>query len=110
LTGLVKELDKVVKENKGSTAVVILMADDKKAAADKLKAYAKEHGIEKVALTVNVTGSKSPNKYKVDDKVKHTVIAYTRKKVVENFALNTIDEKSTKEIIEKTVKVLKPAA
>ena len=103
---MVKELDKVVKGSKNGVGVVIQMTDDKAGAKKKLQEFAKANGIGKVALTVNKAGTKSPKGYKISDKVKHTVLVYKKKKVVHNFALNKLDEKSVKEIVAAAKKVL----
>lgn len=106
MASLVKEVEKVVAKSKEGTGVVISLDDNKDAATEKLKAFAKEHGLTKVALTVNKAGKGSPGGYKLNDTVKHTILVYEKKKVVHNFALNEIDEKSTKEVVAAAAKVL----
>jgi hypothetical protein len=107
LTGLVKELEKVVAASKKGVGFVVLMDDDKKGAAEKLKKLAEKEKLKKIALTVNSTGKKSPKGHKVNPKVKHTIIVYEKKKVVHNFALNKVGADETKKVVAAAKKVLK---
>ncbi len=97
MTGLVKEIDKAVADAKDAKAFVVLLSDDKKAAHEKLAALAKEHNL-KIPLTVNADGKKAPGAYQISDKVKHTILIYKGKKVVENFAADEVSEEKAKEI------------
>jgi hypothetical protein len=106
LTGLVKQVDKVVAGSKQGIAVVVLLDDKKDAAVAKLKALREKNGLSKVALTVNGGGTKSPGGYKLNPAVKHTVLVYTKKKVLHNFATNTLSAAEAGQITAAAKKVL----
>ena len=99
LTSLVKDIEKTINSSKNGLAFIVHMEDDAKGSAEKLKALAKANSLSKVALTTNKSGKKSPAGYKIDDKVKYTILLYEKKKVVKNFALNKIEDANRKEII-----------
>lgn len=107
LASLVKDIDKTVKSSKNGVAFVVHMEKDTKGSAEKLKKLAEAHKLGKVALTTNKSGEKSPPGYKIDDKVKYTILLYEKKKVVKNFALNKIDDDTRKKIVEETKKLMK---
>ena len=107
LASLVKDIEKTVKGSKKGVSFVVHMDDDTKGSAEKLKAFAKANGLSKVALTTNKSGKKSPAGYKINDKVKYTILLYEKKKVVKNFALNKIDDASRKKIVAATQKLMK---
>lgn len=98
MTGLVKQIDKIVSDSTNSVGVVILMNDDKAGSANKLKKYGQENGLKKMELSVNLSGAKSPGRCKINPAVKHTIVVYEKKTVVENFALNKIGESETAKI------------
>lgn len=90
MTSLVKEIDKLASGNK--KAFVVLLTDDKEAAKGKLEKIAKDGSVKNVPLCVNADGAKAPAAYKVNEKVKHTVLVYKGKKVTANFALDAISK------------------
>ena len=110
LASLVKDIEKTVKGSKNGVSFVVHMDDDSKGSAEKLKAFAKANGLSKVALTTNKSGKKSPAGYKLNDKVKYTILLYEKKKVVKNFALNKIDDASRKKVVDATQKLMKVTA
>ena len=96
---MVKAVEAAVKGQKDAKATLVLMAKDEKTAAEKLEKFAKDAGIS-IPLTVSKSGEKSPDGYKINDKVKNTIFVYKKKKVVTNFALNSISEANAKEVLE----------
>jgi hypothetical protein len=107
LTGLVKEVESALKDKKNTTAFLVLQEKDQKAASDKLNKLAAETKAT-FPLTVAEDGDKSPSGYDLDPKVKHTVLVYKNKKVVNNFALNEITEGDLKAIVEAAKKNMEP--
>ena len=97
LASLVKAVDGVQKTSKGSAAFVVLLDKDEKAGAEKLKKLAVETGAS-IPLTVNKLGEKSPEGYDLNAEVKKTILVYKDKKVVSNFALNSLSEKDIQAI------------
>ena len=97
MTSLVKEIDKAAQENSGAQAFIVYLSENNKENKEKLEKLAKETGV-KVPLTINAEGKDAPAAYKINSKVKHTVLIYSKKKVESNFALNEISEDSVKEI------------
>jgi len=107
LTGLVKEVESALKDKKNTTAFLVLQEKDQKAASDKLNKLAAETKAT-FPLTVAEDGDKSPSGYDLNPKVKHTILVYKDKKVVNNFALNEITEKDLKSIVEAAKKNMEP--
>lgn len=105
MASLVKELDKVAAKNKNTFTYVVYLNDDQVVAKKTLVSFAKTNKLTAVDLTLNKSGSKSPKGYKLNPKVKHTVLMYTGKKVVQNFALDKIDAAVTKKIVAAATKV-----
>ena len=99
MTGLVKGVDKAIQKGKNSRGVFILMDKTDKANAEKLKALAEKEKI-KMPLSLNANGKKAPGKYKINPKVKFTVLVYKKKKVVKNFAFNEISKADIKSVVE----------
>ena len=98
LAGLVREIDKVAANSKGSIAYLVSLDDDKAGARKKLTAFAAANKLKAVDMTINRGGAKAPRGWKINDKAKHTVVIYKNKKVVKTFGLNKIDKKSVAEI------------
>jgi len=107
LTGLVKEIGEALKDKKNTTAFLVLQEKDQKAAAEKLNKLAAETKVT-FPLTGAMDGDQSPSGYDLNPKVKHTILVYKDKKVVNNFALNEITEKDLKAIIEAAKKNMEP--
>jgi hypothetical protein len=84
--------------SKQGVGFVVLLDDDKDGAATKLKEFRTKNGVKKVALTVNGGGAKSPGGYKLNPKVKHTILVYEKKTVLKNFAVNALGAKEIKAI------------
>ena len=99
MASLVKELDKVAAKNKDTFTYVVYLNDDQVAGKKTLASFAKTNKLAAVDLTLNKSGSRSPRGYKLSSEVKHTVLMYTGKKVVQNFALNKIDAAVTKKVV-----------
>lgn len=108
MAGLVKQLDKVAARSKSSMSYVVYLHDDVKEASKRLAVFAKENKVQAVDLTVNKSGAKSPQGYKLNPKVKHTVLLYEKNKVVGNWALEKIDKKSVTEVLAAATKLLRP--
>lgn len=109
LASLVKGIDEQVGENskKKMRAFVVLLTDDADAAADQLKAFAKEHGIKNTPLTV-FDGVAGPPRYKIAKDADLTVVMWASRKVKANhaFAEGKLDEKSVKTVLADTSKIL----
>ena len=88
----------------------MLLSDEKTKQKAKLKEVAEKNKIQKVALTLNASGKKAPGSYKLDPKVKHTILVYEKKKVVHNFAFNKISKEDIQKFVAKAKEVLKPKA
>ena len=73
LTGLGKEMNKVAATSKTFVVVVTLDEDNEKTAR-LLKDIAEKNGLSSIALTINQAGKSAPGKYKVNEKVKHTIV------------------------------------
>ncbi len=109
LTGLVKELDKVLGENKGSVGAVILLTEDRKGNTEKLLALAKDTGIANLALTINEKGKQGPDYLELNPEMKHTVLFYRDRKVESVHALKEITDKDSKALATTAAKLLKSA-
>lgn len=103
---MVKDIDKILKGSDKGESFVVHLDDDKKASAEKLKAFAKDNELTRTALTTHKDGKASPAGHKIADSVKFTVIVYEKKKVVENFALDKLDEASRKKIVQSLQKLI----
>ena len=106
LAGLVRGIDKVAANSKGSLAYLISLDDDKAAARKKLAAFAADNKIKAIDMTINRGGKKAPKGWKINDKAKHTVVIYKNKTVVKTFGLNKIDKKTVAEVAAAAAKVL----
>ena len=77
---------------------MVLLQEDSKETRAKLEALAKKHKLT-IPLTINAKGKEGPRGFKLNDKVKHTVLVYKGKKVAANFALNDLNPDSVKAIV-----------
>ncbi len=108
LASLVKEIDKLVAENKGKQAssFVNIIGEDR----DKLEETAKKFGepFENVAVVVPVEFEAGPKDFGVNPEAGVTVIIYRRTKVTANHAIapKKLDDKAIKAIIEDAKKNL----
>ncbi len=84
LTSLVKQLDKIVADNKANKmgSFVVFCNDDDKLEA-KLKEIIKKEGINNVVLSID--NPAGPGPYKVAKEADITVVLYTKSKVVANY-------------------------
>ena len=110
LASLVKQIDKKVSENKKKkmAAFVVLLTDDPDEADKKLKAFAKEHGIMNVPLSV-FDGPAGPEKYKIAKDAEVTVHLWVGPKEVKAnhaFAKGKLDKKGIVGVIKDTTKIL----
>ncbi|MCZ2342737.1 MAG: hypothetical protein LC104_13245 [Bacteroidales bacterium] len=87
---------------------VVLMNDDSSAAESQLKALHEKLGLKKLVLAVG--SEQGPPKYKIAKDAEVTVMLYTKKKVVKNFAYGKgkLDDKGVEEIVA-SVKDILPA-
>lgn len=109
LTGLVKQIDKAVKDNEKEklASFLILLSSDPEADEPRLKELAKKHGIEHVPLTL-FEDAEGPSEYKLSEDAEVTVILW-RKKTIESvhpFGPGKLDEKAVKQILADTIKLL----
>ena len=103
---MAKEVEKLLGSSSKGASFVVHLHGDKKASAERRKEVAKANRLTKVALTTNPGGTKSPPGYKLNDEVKFTILLYLKKKVVENFALNKLDETIRKKIVQAAGKLM----
>ena len=106
LASLVRGIDKVAANSRGSIAYLVSLDDDKAAARKALTAFAAANKIKAIDMTINRGGAKAPKGWKINAKAKHTVVIYKNKTVVKTFGLNKIDKKSVAEVTAATAKVL----
>jgi hypothetical protein len=99
VASLVKAVDEAHKGKKNAGAFLVLLEKDQRAGEEKLAKLQAETGAS-IPLTVNKAGEKSPEGYSVNADVKNTILVYKDRKVVNNFALDSITEKDVKEIVE----------
>lgn len=109
LAGLVKQVDKVVGENEDQqmAGFVVLLTDDPDAAESELKAFAQQHAIKNVPLTL-FDGTAGPESYKVAKEADVTVLMWRDKKVEANhaFAAGELDQSSVAKVVKDTAKIL----
>jgi hypothetical protein len=109
LTSLVKQIDKLVGENKESkmASFVNIIGEDR----DKLEAAAKKLGepLKNVAVVVPAEFEAGPKDYGVNPEAGVTVLIYQKLKVLGNHAVapGKLDDKKVQEIIEDAAKLLK---
>ncbi len=110
LAALVKQLDKIVADNKEKKmgSFVSLLGDkpdDLKAAA---KAFVEKNKIENIAFVVPEENKTGPSDYKLDDNADVTVLIYREGKVAANHALAAggLTADAVKGIIADTAKIL----
>ncbi len=90
LAGLAKGIEKLLLANSKApgaakaVGVVVYVSDDKNAKAD-LKKFAAKNKLKRLAMTLNLNGSK---KYKLNKDARHTVLLYSKKRVEKNFAFS----------------------
>ena len=96
---MVKKVNGFVKKNQksGATALLVLMGKNSDETKAKLKKLAKDHQI-KFPLSINVDQG-TAKKFKLNEKVKNTILIYKKKKVEANFALNKITEKDVTTVL-----------
>jgi hypothetical protein len=103
---LVRAVDGLVKGRNDAGAFLVLLDDrDEKASAAALRKLAADTGAT-IPLTLSYEGEKTIKSYKLDPRVKHTVLIYRTKTVVKNFALERIPEAAIREITEAARKVM----
>jgi aspartyl/asparaginyl-tRNA synthetase len=108
LTGLVKNVNGFVHDNKGTAAFVVSLEKETDDAKAKLKKLAKD---EKIVIPLTINADKeTPKKFQLNDKVKYTVLVYRDKKVTANFALNTLAQKDIDTVLDAAKAALKAKA
>lgn len=109
MTGLVKKIDDYAKANKGLKTWMVLVADQERYEA-KVKELAEEKGIKLpiVFFADGPTGKTASKTLKLNPEVKYTVLAYNKKKVTANFALNEIGDEAVGKVLE-AAKAITPA-
>lgn len=109
LTGLVKDIDKQVADNKSKrmAAFVVLLSDDPDADEKKLQDLAEKHKIKNVPLTI-YDGTAGPPRYKVAKDAEVTVMMWQRTRVKANhaFAKGKLDADGVKAVAKDTSKIL----
>lgn len=85
---------------------VVLMNGDSSAAESQLKALHEKLGLKKLILTVS--SEQGPPKYKIAKDAEVTVLLYTKRKVVKNFAYgkDQLNEKGVDEIVSSVKDIL----
>ena len=110
LAKLVKEVDKLVEENKDKkmAAFVTVLAEDADKIAPKLGEMAKKNGIKNVPLTI-FDGESGPSDYKISDKADVTVLLWNKHEVKANVSVakgGKIDDKVIKTVVAGSEKIL----
>lgn len=108
---LMKEVDVVVGQNKGSkkmAAFVNLLGDDKSSLEDAAKKLVEKSGAENVAVVIPKDQPNGPKDYKINPEAETTVLIYVKGKVVANHAFEAgkLDDKTITKIVEDTAKIL----
>ncbi len=110
LANLVKQLDKLVAENKDKKmgSFVSLLGDKPEDLKSEAKSFVNENKIENVAFVVPEENKDGPSAYKIDPKADVTVLIYRQGKVAANYALpaGALDEEEIKKIVADTGKIL----
>ncbi|MBW3541546.1 MAG: hypothetical protein KY476_14860 [Planctomycetes bacterium] len=110
LAKLVKQVDEQVGKNKDQqlSAFVVLLTDDPDAAEPKLAELAKKNGIEHTPLTI-FDGKVGPPDYKISEDAEVTVLMWKDNRVKFNRGLEKgkLDEKTVKDVVENTGKLVK---
>lgn len=110
LAKLVKEVDKLVADNKDKkmAAFVTVLAEDADEIAPKLEAMAKKNGIKNVPLTI-FDGEAGPEDYKISDKADVTVLLWNKHEVKANVSVakgGKLDDKTIKAVVAGSEKIL----
>src|SRR5262249_15288500 len=108
LTSLVKKVDaETGKNSKAKMGSFIVYCDDDEKMEDKLKALAKKEDLKKIVLTL-VDKKSGPEEYELDKDADITVVLYTKRKVVPQFAYKKgeFKDKDVEEIIKDIPKIL----
>ena len=109
LASLVKEVDSFVGENKSqqAAAFVVLLTNDPDADENKIKEFAKKHGIKNVPLTL-FDGEAGPQSYKIASEADVTVLLWKQRDVKANHAFpkDGLDEAAIKKVVADTSKIL----
>ena len=101
MAGLVKQLDKIVAENKDKKFAAIVNFTD--ATEDEVIKFAQHNDVTGVALTITKDGKR----FKLNEDAALTVMHYKQKKVAFNHAVkDKIGESDVKAIIEGTSSIL----
>jgi hypothetical protein len=110
LANLVKQLDKVVAENKDKKmgSFVSLLGDKPDELKSAAKSFVDENKIENIAFVVPQDNKEGPSAYKIDPKADVTVLIYRQGKVAANHALpaGALDDDEIKKIVADTSKIL----
>ena len=105
---LIKAIDKATVENKKAEmgSYVVFCSDEEKLEA-KLKDFAKTASIKETVLSID--SPSGPGKYKIAKDADLTVVLYTKRKVVENFAFEKgkITDKDIDTIVADVSKIVK---
>jgi len=105
LTSLVKKLDKVSKDQK-INSFVVLMSDDEQA-EDHLKKLAETNSIKKTVLTID--NPAGPPAFKISKDAEVTVLLYNNRNVEANYAFRKgeLNEKGIEAILKDVPKITK---
>ena len=109
LASLAKQIDAKIGENaeKKMSGFLVLLSEDPDADEGKLVAFAEQHGIKNLPLTL-FDGVAGPPNYKLAKEAEVTVTMWTKKKVKANhaFAKGGLDAAAIKKVVADTSKIL----
>lgn len=105
---MVKKVEEKLQANPSLRGFVVVLTDDADKTGEELKKLAKDHGIEKLPLTV-YEGQAGPPSYKISQDAEVTVHLWTGTQVKANhaFAEGELDEKGIEAVVADISKILK---
>jgi uncharacterized protein YcgI (DUF1989 family) len=108
LTSLVKKLEAATSKHSDCRlgAFVVMLSDDEEKMSEKLKELSEKEKIKKVVLCID--NPQGPPKYKIAKEADITVVYYSKRKVVKNFAFaaGKMTEKDLTKVIEEIKAIL----
>lgn len=107
LTSLVKKIDAATAKNSSCNmgSFVVFLSDDE-GMEGKLKAFAEKEGIKELVLSID--NPAGPKGYNISKDADVTVVLYTKRKVVENYAFKKgeLDDAAVEKIVADVKKIL----
>ncbi len=107
LIGLISVIDAYTKKHEKSrlSAFVAFLTDDKESIRPKIAELAKERRLT-IPLVIPKDSKNGPPAFKLNPKVKYTILLYREKSVKANLAVDSIDLDTVMKVIESAEKML----